>query len=300
MDKKELVREILALKRAKDAVILCHNYQRPEIYEVADYIGDSLELALRAKETKAKLIVFCGVDFMAESAKILNSKKKVLLPDMEAKCPMAAMADGTSLKAKREEFPRAAVVTYINTSAATKAESDMCCTSANFEKVVKGLKKKEIIFVPDRNMAAYVQTKTDKKIIPWHGFCYVHDFIVPEMIKWMKSQKPHAEVMVHPECPPAVIALADRVCGTGGMIKYAKASEANEFIVATEEGMCNRLEREVPGKQFYPAGGTCENMKRITLEKVYDCLKYETNEVTVPDDVAKKARKALNRMLKLR
>jgi quinolinate synthase len=300
MKEKELIAKINELKKEKDAVILVHNYQRPEIYEVADFIGDSLELSLRAKETKAKIIVFCGVDFMAESAKILNPEKKVLHPDAEAKCPMAGMANAEKLHQKKAEYPNAAAVTYINTSAATKAESDICCTSANFEKAIESLKNNEIIFVPDYNMANYVQTKTDKKIIPWPGFCYVHDFIAPDILKVMKSQKRKAKVIAHPECPPDVIKLADHVCGTGGMASYAKKSKAKEFIVATEEGMCVRLEREVPGKKFYPAGGTCENMKMITLEKVYECLRDEKNEVIVDSAVAERARKALEKMLKLK
>jgi quinolinate synthase len=304
MDQNELIKKINALKKEKNAVILCHNYQRPEIYEVADFIGDSLDLSLRAKATKADVIVFCGVDFMAESAKILNPSKKVLHPDTEAKCPMAAMVTAEALAKKKKEFSGAAVVAYINTSAATKAESDICCTSANFMRVAESLPNKEMILVPDYNMAKYMQKKMQKKagkrIIPWHGFCYVHDFIEPAEVKRLKKEHPKAEVLVHPESPPDVIKLADYVIGTGGMLKHAKKSKAKEFIVATEEGMCNRLRREIPGKKFYPAGGVCQNMKRITLEKVYECLKGEKNEVKVPEKVAAKARKALERMLELK
>ncbi len=300
MDEKEIIRKILELKKEKDAVILCHNYQRPEIYEVADFIGDSLDLSLRAKDTKADIIVFCGVDFMAESAKILNPDKKVLHPDTEARCPMAAMANAEALRRKKAEFPNALVVSYINTSGETKAESDVVCTSANFEKIMKKMKVKEILFVPDYNLARYAQTKTRKKIIPWPGFCYVHDFIAPDIIRLMKKERPRAKVIAHPECPSDVLDIADHICGTGGMIKYAKKSRAKEFIVATEEGMCARLEREVPGKKFYPAGGTCENMKRITLEKVYECLRDEKNEVHVDPQVAERARRALDKMLELR
>jgi quinolinate synthase len=296
---KELIEKILELKKAKSAIILCHNYQRPEIYEIADFIGDSLELALKAKEAKADIIVFCGVDFMAESAKILNPEKKVLHPDIEARCPMAAMANAEALRKKKGEFPNALVVSYINTSGETKAESDIICTSANFEKIIKKMKKKEILFVPDRNMAHCAQRGTRKKIIPWPGFCYVHDFIAPDILRAMKKERKKAKVMAHPECPPDVLKIADQVCGTGGMIKYAKKSRAKEFIVATEEGMCNRLEREVPGKKFYPAGGVCENMKRITLEKVYECLKNESNEVKVEAATAERAGKALEKMLEL-
>jgi len=287
MEQKELIRKINELKKEKNAVILAHNYQRPEIYEVADYIGDSLELALRAKETKADIIVFCGVDFMAESAKILNPEKRVLHPDKEAKCPMAAMASADELRKKKKEHANAGVVTYINTNAETKAESDVVCTSANFEKAIASLPNEEIIFVPDYNLAKYVQTKVKKRI-------------AADIVRSMKKERPKAKVMVHPESPLAVIELADCVCGTGGMIKYAKKNRAKEFIVATEEGMCNRLEREIPKKKFYPAGGTCENMKRITLEKVYECLRDEKNEVHVDSEVARKARAALERMLELK
>jgi quinolinate synthase len=299
-DQKELTSKINELKKEKKAVILCHNYQRPEIYEVADFIGDSLDLSLKAKETKAEMIVFCGVDFMAESAKILNPAKKVLHPDTEAKCPMAAMVSGEALAKKRKDFPGAGVVAYINTSARTKAESDICCTSANFMKAAESLPGKEIIFVPDYNMAKYLQRNMKKKVIPWYGFCYVHDFITPEEIRKLKKEHPKAEVLAHPECPADVMKLADHVLGTSGMLKHAKESKAKEFIVATEEGMCNRLRREIPGKKFYPAGGTCQNMKRITLEKVYDCLKNERNEVKVPQKIAERASKALDRMLELK
>jgi quinolinate synthase len=305
MDTESLVRKISELKKEKNAIILCHNYQRPEIYEVADFIGDSLDLSLKAKGASAKIIVFCGVDFMAESAKILNPRKKVLHPDTEARCPMAAMVSAGAISKKRKEFPGAAVVSYINTSAATKAESDICCTSANFLKVAESLHSQEIIFAPDYNMGKYLQqemkrTKTKKRIIPWHGFCYVHDFITPDEIRKLKKAHPKAEVLVHPESPADVIKLADHVLGTGGMLKRAKSSKASEFIIATEEGMCNRLRREIPGKEFYPAGGTCQNMKRITLEKVYECLKGEKNQVKVPEKVAAKARKALERMLEMK
>lgn len=300
MNQKDLIRKIRELKKAKNAVILVHNYQRPEIYDVADYIGDSLELALRAKKAKAKVIVFCGVDFMAESAKLLNPAKRVLLPDMEAKCPMAAMASAGKLRQKKTEYPGASVVAYINTNAATKAESDVCCTSANFKEAVEAVSGREVIFVPDYNMAKYVQTKTRKKIIPWPGFCIVHDAVDPKAVKKLKWRHPKAKVIAHPENPEDVLKLADCVCGTGGMIKYALRSRAKEFIVVTEEGMCERLRREVKGKKFYPAAGACQNMKKTTLEKVYACLRDGTNEVVVDGAVAEKARRALDRMLKLK
>ncbi len=296
MERRELVRKILKLKEEKDAVILVHNYQRPEIYEVADFIGDSLDLSMKARETEKKIIVFCGVDFMAEAAKILNPGKKVLHPDPDAKCPMAGMVNLERLKRVKRENPGAKVVCYINTTAETKAESDYVCTSMNAEKVVRSLKGK-IIFVPDYNLGRWVGKRTGVSMILWPGFCYVHDRVSKENIERMKRKHPEAKVIAHPECPLEVLEISDFVTGTGGMIRYAKLSEAKEFIIATEEGMCNRLRREVPGKRFYPAAGVCENMKKITLEKVYESLRDEKYEVRIPEGTAKRAGKALERMM---
>jgi quinolinate synthase len=299
MDKKELIKKILELKKKKNAVILVHNYQRPEIYEVADFIGDSLDLSVRAKETKANIIVFCGVDFMAEAAKIVNPKKKVLHPDPEAKCPMAAMVSIERLKKIKKEHPGAKVVCYINTTAETKAESDIVCTSMNAAKIADSLKG-EIIFVPDYNLGKWVEEKTGKNLILWPGFCYVHDRVLLEDVKRAKEEHPKAEVISHPESPMEVLKISDYVTGTGGMIKYARSSKTKEFIIVTEEGMCNRLRREVPGKKFYPCAGICENMKRITLEKVYESLGDEKYEVKIPKEIAKNASKALERMLEFK
>lgn len=295
-----MIRKINALKKKKNAVILVHNYQRPEIYEVADYIGDSLELSKAASKTKARIIVFCGVDFMAESAKILNPNKKVLLPAVAAKCPMAAMVDIKKLKEMQKKHRKAATVCYINTSAETKAHCDICVTSANAVKVVKGLKNKEIIFVPDKNLALYVQTQLPrKKIIPWEGFCYVHSRILAEALKEAIKQHSKAEVLVHPECPPSVIKLADKVCSTSQMIYEAKESNKKEFIIVTEAGMVNRLNREVKNKNFYAVGGFCVQMKKNSLKKVYACLKQESNVINVPKDIRIKAKKSLDKMLKI-
>lgn len=296
MDRKELVRKILELKKKKNAVILVHNYQRPEIYEVADFMGDSLDLSVRAKETRAKVIVFCGVDFMAEAAKILNPGKKVLIPDREAKCPMAGMVDVDMLRDVKKRYPKATVVTYINTTAETKAESDVICTSMNAARIVGSIKG-EVIFVPDSHLGEWVIEKTGKKLILWPGYCHVHHAVMEEDVRKLKERHPGAKVIAHPESPIEVLRLADHVCGTGGMISYAKTSKAKEFIVVTEEGMSERLRREVPGKRFCPAAGICPNMKRITLEKVYESLRDGKHEVSVPDKIAKKARKALDRML---
>lgn len=296
MEKKELVRKILELKKKKNAVILAHNYQRPEIYEVADFIGDSLDLSVRAKETKSDIIVFCGVDFMAESAKILNPEKKVLIPDPEAECPMAAMVDMGNLRKLKEENPKASVVCYINTTAETKAESDIVCTSMSAEKIVKSIEG-EVIFIPDQNLGRWVEKKTGKTLVIWPGFCIVHESVLLDEVKALKKKHPKAEIISHPESPMEVLEISDHVTGTGGMITYARKSKAKEFIVVTEEGMCNRLRREIPGKKFYPAAGVCVNMKRITLEKVYESLRDEKYEVRIPEEIAERARKALERML---
>ncbi|MBL7055014.1 quinolinate synthase NadA [Candidatus Woesearchaeota archaeon] len=296
-EQKELIEKINKLKKEKDAVILVHNYQRPEIYEVADHIGDSLGLSQEASKTKAKIIVFCGVDFMAETAKILNPDKKVLLPTKSAQCPMAAMVTVKELKELKEKYPDAAVISYVNTSAETKAESDICCTSRNFVEITDSLPNKEVIFVPDEHMGNYLQTKTDKKIIIWKGYCYVHTKISAENIKKAKQLHPAAEFIAHPECPMEILEIADKVCSTEGMIKYAKQSKAKEFIIATEEGMLNRLKKEVLGKKFYAAGGVCFNQKSINLENLYEALKKEQFEIKIPEEIRIKAKKAVERMM---
>jgi len=297
MDNKELIEKINKLKKDKNAVLLVHNYQRPEIYEVADFLGDSLELARAATKTDAKIIVFCGVDFMAESAKILNPNKTVLHPEKLSICPMANMITVDMVLEAKKQHPKAVVVSYINTTAEVKAASDICCTSANAVKIVNSLNEKEVIFTPDKNLAAYVQTKTDKKIIALNGYCYVHDKISAEELKKAKQAHPNAKVMVHPECRMDVIKLADAVCSTSQMIKYAQESEAKEFIAVTECGMAIALKRLMPQKTFYVVGGTCIQMKKITLEKVYECLKEEKNKVELNQGIMDKARKALERML---
>ena len=297
MKTKALIEKINQLKKEKNAVILVHNYQRPEIYGIADFLGDSLELAKKAAQTNAKIIVFCGVDFMAESAKILNPDKMVLHPDRLAICPMASMVTKEQVLEAKKKYPKAAVVSYINTTAEVKAVSDICCTSANSIKIVNSLKEDEVIFTPDKNLAIYTQTKTLKKIIPVEGYCYVHDKIAAESVKKAKENYPNAKIMVHPECIMDVIKLADAVCSTSQMIAYAKESPAKEFIAVTECGMVNRLKREMPDKIFYALGGTCIQMKKITLQKVYDCLLNEKNKVELDKDIMDKARKALQRML---
>ncbi len=294
---ERLIENINILKKEKNAVILVHNYQRPEIYEVADFLGDSLELAKKAANTDADIIVFCGVDFMSEAAKILNPDKLVLHPDKMAMCPMANMVTAEQVLEYKKKFPKAAVVSYINTTSDVKAVSDICCTSANSVKVVNSLEQDQVIFTPDKNLAAYTQTQTDKKIIPLEGYCYVHDKILPEEITEAKKAHPKAEVMAHPECTMEVLALSDAVCSTSQMIKHAKQSNAREFIVATECGMAHRLKLEVLDKNFYPLPKTCVQMKKITMQKVYDSLAKEQYRIEIDKDVMDKARKALQRML---
>ncbi len=298
-EQKELIEKINKLKKEKNAVILVHNYQRPEIYEIADFMGDSLELARKAMETNAEIIVFCGVDFMAESAKILNPDKIVLHPSKLSICPMAQMVTKEQVLGLKAKYPKAVVVSYVNTTAEVKAVSDICCTSANAVDVVNSLEEKEIIFTPDKHLAAYVQTKTEKKVIPAEGHCYVHNKISAEQVKKAKENRPNAKIMVHPECRMDVIKLADAVCSTSQMIRYAKSNPEKEFIVVTECGMANALKKEMPDKTFYAAGGTCIQMKKITLDKVYDCLLNEKNPVELDKDIIGKARKALQRMLEV-
>lgn len=294
-----MVKRINRLKAKKNAVVLVHNYQRPEIYKVADFIGDSYGLSKRATETKADFIVFCGVDFMAESAYILNPEKTVLIPTKLAKCPMAAMVNVSDLRELKERYPDAAVLSYVNTTADIKAESDICCTSANAVKVVNSLRQKEVVFVPDTNLAKYVARHSDKKIIPWNGWCYVHNKFTAEGLKEAKRLHPDAKAIVHPECVSSVIDLADQVCGTSGMVGYVKKSPDKKFIIATEIGLIERLKVEEPERIFFqaPPGGTCLQMKRINLELVLEALQKDRYKVTVPEDIRMRAKEALDKML---
>lgn len=299
MEKKELIERIKKLKKEKNAVILAHIYQRPEIYKVADFIGDSYGLSKKATETDAEIIVFCGVDFMAESAYILNPDKTVLIPTRLANCPMAAMVDVEGLRKLKAQYHDAAVVSYVNTTADVKAESDICCTSANAVKVVNSLEEDEVIFVPDSNLAHYVMRHTDKKIIPWNGWCYVHNKFSPEGLIRAKAMHLAAKVLVHPECIPEVVDLADKVFSTTGMVNYVKQSPDKTFIIATEIGVIERLKLEFPEKVFFqaPPGGTCLQMKKTTLALVLDALEKEQFKVTVPENIRVRAKKALDKML---
>ena len=297
----ELIEKILKLKRQRNAVILAHNYQLGEVQDIADFVGDSLELSQKAAETDADVIVFCGVHFMAETASILCPDKVVLLPDIHAGCPMADMVTAESLRQRKRELPDATVVCYINSSAEVKAESDVCCTSANAVKVIESLESQEILFVPDQYLGHYISTKTNKKIVLWPGYCPTHAKIQPEDISRLKKEYPRAKAIVHPECRPEVIALADEVLSTGGMCRFARNTEAEEIIVGTEIGMIYRLKKENPGKKFIPISEKtiCPNMKLITLEKVLWSLEDMSPQVKVPEEVRLKAKLAVDRMLKI-
>ena len=291
--------DVLRLKSEKKAVFLVHNYQIPEVQDIADFLGDSLGLAREAPETDARMIVFCGVRFMAETAKILPPEKTVLLPRKDAGCPMADMITREQLKALKAEHPDAKVVSYVNTSADVKAESDVCCTSANAEAVVRNLEADKIIFTPDKNLAAYCQRFVDREIIPWPGYCYVHQRITREEVLLAKEKYPDAVVLVHPECRPSVVDIADQILSTSGMVDFAKKSERKRFLIGTEEGLIYRLKKECPGKQFHTAGTAkfCRNMKLTTLKDVLGSLREERHAIDLPADIIESARRALEAML---
>jgi quinolinate synthase len=297
MSESELVARCEELKRAKNAIVLGHNYQVEAVQRVSDHLGDSLVLARLGAESDADLIVLCGVHFMAESAKLLNPTAKVVIPSLAAGCPMADMITASQLRAFKAEHPGAPVVCYVNTSAAVKAESDICCTSSNAVRVVESLDADKILFVPDRNLAAYVASQTGKNIVPWDGFCYVHNMFVPEDVVVAKAAHPDSPLVVHPECPPDVVAMADFVASTEGMVRLAR--EHDSLIVGTEIGLVERLGRDFPGKRFYPLSpfAVCRNMKAIDLPRLVWSMDNELHEVEVPEDVLEGARRSLERML---
>ncbi|MDD5254869.1 MAG: quinolinate synthase NadA [Candidatus Omnitrophica bacterium] len=302
MFKQDVATKIKRLKKKRNAVILAHNYQLPEVQDIADYRGDSLELSRIAAKTDAKVIVFCGVHFMAETASILCPDKKVIMPDINAGCPMANMITAADLRRIKKEHPKAVVIGYVNTSAEVKAELDVCCTSTNAVAVVNAFKdKEEIIFVPDKYLADYVSKRTGRKLISWNGFCPTHIKILPEDIKREKRFHPQAKVMVHPECLPAVVALADAVLSTSQMSRFAKETDAKEIIVGTENGVIYRLKKDNPGKEFYPASeaAVCPNMKRTTQEKILWALEELKDEVRVSETIRARARKPIDRMLEI-
>jgi len=296
----EVETRIEELKRRRGAVVLAHNYQLPEVQDIADHVGDSLELSRVAARIDAEIIVFCGVHFMAETASILAPDKTVLLPAHDAGCPLANMITAAQLRELKRLHPKATVVCYVNTSAEVKAESDYCCTSSNAASVVASLTEaKEIIFVPDRNLGGYVSEQTGREMILWDGYCHVHEWITEEDISHQKSLHPAATVIVHPECTRPVRDLADKVLSTGGMVHFVRDSEASAFIVGTEVGMLHRLKKENPAKQFYPATqrGVCPNMKRTNLQRVLRSLEHMEHEIRVPLEIAKKARRSVERMV---
>lgn len=299
---EEMIARINELREEKNAVILTHNYQLAEVQEIADFVGDSLELSIKASKTAADVIVFCGVQFMAETAYILSPDKTVLLPALESGCPMADMAEADELRKLKAKHPGALVVTYVNSSADVKALSDICVTSANAVKIVESLPEdKEIIFVPDKNLGAYVQRITGRNMVLWPGFCPTHMRISPEQLTQRIAEYPEAKVIVHPESRLDVIDLADEALSTGGMMRYAKATDAKQVIVATEVGMIYRLSMENPDIQFIPVSeqAVCPNMKMHRLETVLDALEHMRHSIVVPEEIRMHAKAPITKMLEL-
>ena len=302
MDHSAMQAEIRRLAKEKGAVILAHNYQRPEVQDVADFVGDSLGLSRQAAAATATMTVFCGVHFMAETAAILAPERPVVLPDEEAGCPMADMVDVAGLEELKAEHPGAVVVSYVNTSAAVKAISDICCTSANAVNVIRSVPKgKEIIFTPDRNLGTWAAARAGRWVVVWPGFCPTHGLIDVDDVEEARAAHPNAKIVVHPECESDVVALADAVESTSGMIRFCREDAAKEYIIGTELGMLYRLEQDVPGKTFYPLTQltVCPNMKLITLEKVLKALQTEGPVVTVDEEIRVKALRAVQRMVEV-
>lgn len=325
VEKNLLIERILELKRLRNAIILSHNYQRDEIQDIADLIGDSLELSRAAARTDYDVIVFCGVHFMAESASILSPEKTVLLPVIAAGCPMADMIDvdgprrlwervpgmkeepkyffpkDFTLRDLKDRYPGVPVVAYVNTTAAVKAESDICCTSANVVKVIDSLPGERVICIPDRNLSAWAARNTKKEVISWDGFCHVHHRVRPEDVIIAKRDHPEALFIAHPECPIEVLDMADHVTSTSGMLRYVKGSSAKEFIIGTEMGLLYRLNKENPDKKFYPLRPDmiCPNMKKTTLSTVLSALENLAPVIKVPEAIRVKAKRSLDRMLEI-
>ena len=306
LPEKELIDRINRAKREKNAVILAHNYQHLEVQHIADYRGDSLELSRIAAKTDADIVVFCGVDFMAESAKILAPEKMVLIPEIEATCPMAHMVEPEALRKAKEANPGACVMAYVNTTADVKALTDICCTSANAVNVVKSLGDRDILFVPDKNLASYTKTVTGANITPWEGYCYVHNFMTVEDVKEARTDHPDAVFLVHPEAPPEVVERADHVLSTSGMVKYvANITDDGEkrrgVIIGTEIGLVRQLEEDYPDVGIWPLSefAICSTMKMTTLDKVCWSIETENYKVELPDDVIEKARASLERMIEV-
>ncbi|MDI6733656.1 MAG: quinolinate synthase NadA [Planctomycetota bacterium] len=298
-----IISRILELKQKRDAIIVAHNYQLPEVQDIADYVGDSLGLAQTAAKTKAEIILFCGVHFMAETASIICDDKIVLMPDPYAGCPLANMITPRQLRELKKQYPDAIVVTYINSSAEIKAQSDYCCTSSNAVKVVRALpENKKIIFVPDRHLGNYILSQTGRDMVIWNGYCPTHQRILSEEVKKKKELYPSAKVVVHPECTSEVIALSDKVSSTSGILTYCKESQGKTFIIGTEIGILHRLRKENPDKVFIPASdlSDCPNMKLNNLEKILWSLEDMVYRITVPDEIATSAKGAIQRMLEIK
>lgn len=296
-----IMEEIAYLKKSKDVVILAHNYQLPEVQDIADIVGDSLELSRKAATLSSKIILFAGVKFMAETAKILSPLKTVLLPEMDAGCPLADMITEEQLLKLKTEYPEAGVVSYVNSNIGIKALSDCCCTSANAARVVAAMPQDEIIFIPDRNLGAWVQKSTTKKLICNEGYCIVHEVVRPDHLVALKAGHPDAKVIAHPECPPSVLALADTVESTSGMLRYVENSSAEEFIVVTEQGMNHRLRKQFPDRTFYDMQPSmiCKNMKKTTIHSILQALKREQYRIELDTGLMDRARKPLEKMISI-
>ena len=301
MKKSELKSRIERLKQERNAVIIAHNYQIDEVQDVADFLGDSLQLSQEAAKLEEGVIVFCGVHFMVEPAAILSPEKTILMPDLKAGCPMADMITASELRDWKKQYPGRKVVCYVNTSAEVKAECDICCTSSNAVQVVESVEGDEILFAPDKNLAAYVARFTEKKIIPWDGYCYVHNNIRLGHVRDKKEQLPDAELWVHPECRPEVIDVADKVLSTGKMIKEARITIKSDILIGTEAGIIYRMKKENPDKNFHPVKdfAHCSNMKKITLRKVLASLEDMKHRVDVPLDISQRAKGAIEKMVRL-
>lgn len=292
-----LIHKINKIKKEKNAVILAHNYQTPEIYHgIADFAADSLALAIEASKTKADIIVMCGVHFMAETAKLMSPLKKVLLPDMDAGCSLSSSITGKDVRILKEKYPGVPVVSYINTSADVKAETDVCCTSANAVKVVESLGVEKVIFLPDEYLAKYVASNTSVKIISWKGTCVVHEQFTAKEIREIKEQNPGIVIIAHPECPPDVIKASDFAGSTTGMSEYVKKNQPKKVMMVTECSMSDNVQVENPKVQFIKPCNLCPYMKKITLPKILDCLEKESNEIIIPSNLTKKARLSVERM----
>ena len=295
-----LIEKINKLKKEKDAVILAHNYQTPEIYHgVADISADSLALALEAAKTEAKIIILCGVHFMAETAKLMNPNKKVLIPDLQAGCSLASSITGADVRMLKEKYPSVPVVSYVNTSAEVKAETDICCTSANAVKVGESLGVDKVIFIPDHYLASYVQKNTKVKIISWQGTCIVHEKFTAREVEDIRKDNPDIKIIAHPECPPDVISASDFAGSTSSMVNYVKENQPKKVLLVTECTMSDNVQVENPNVQFIKPCNLCPHMNKITLGKIYDCLKNETNEIKIGHNIAEIARKSVLRMAEI-